>query len=92
MGIGVSLLLVAAGAILVWGVTGELAGVNVDAIGVILMIVGAIGLLLSMVFWTSFWGPGYFRRTYVSTGPAGGRRGRRAPADVVEEEIVEEGP
>jgi hypothetical protein len=72
MGIGVSLLLIAAGAILVWGVTGELAGVNVDAIGVILMIVGGIGLVLSMVFWSSWGGPGYFgrrRETYVEEGP-----------------------
>lgn len=73
MGIGVSLLLVAAGAILIWGVTGELAGVDVDAIGVILMIVGIIGLVLSMIFWSSWGGPGYFggrrRETYVEEGP-----------------------
>jgi hypothetical protein len=72
MGIGVSLLLIAAGAILIWGVTGELAGVDVDAIGVILMIVGGIGLVLSMVFWSSWGGPGYFgrrRETYVEEGP-----------------------
>ena len=73
MGIGVSLLLIAAGAILIWGVTGELAGVDVDAIGVILMIVGAAGLLISMLFWSSWGGPGYFgrrRETYVDEGPA----------------------
>jgi hypothetical protein len=72
MGIGVSLLLVAAGAILVWGVTGEVAGANVDAIGVILMIVGAIGLVISLIFWSSWGGPGYFgrrRETYVEEGP-----------------------
>jgi hypothetical protein len=71
MGIGVSLLLIAAGAILVWGVTGELAGVDLDAIGVILMIVGAAGLLISMIFWSSWGGPGAFRRreTYVDERP-----------------------
>lgn len=72
MGIGVSLLLIAAGAILVWGVTGELAGVDVDAIGVILMIVGAAGLLISLIFWSSWGGPGYFgrrRETYVEDRP-----------------------
>jgi hypothetical protein len=72
MGIGVSLLLIAAGAILVWGVTGELAGVDVDAIGVILMIVGGAGLLISMLFWSSWGGPGYFgrrRETYVDDRP-----------------------
>lgn len=72
MGIGVSLLLIAAGAILIWGVTGELAGVDVDAIGVILMIVGAAGLLISLLFWSSWGGPGYFsrrRETYVDDRP-----------------------
>jgi hypothetical protein len=71
MGIGVSLLLIAAGAILVWGVTGELAGVDVDAIGVILMIVGGAGLLISLLFWSSWGGPAGFRRreTYVDERP-----------------------
>jgi hypothetical protein len=65
--------LIAVGAILVWGVTGEVAGADVDAIGVILMIVGALGLLLSMLFWSSWGGPGYFgrrRETYVEDRPA----------------------
>ena len=71
MGTGVSIFLIAVGAILYWGVTGELAGVDVDAIGVILMIVGALGLLLSLLFWSSWGGPGGFRRrtTYVDDGP-----------------------
>jgi hypothetical protein len=72
MGIGVSLLLIAAGAILVWGVSGDIGSVNEDAIGWILMIVGAVGLVLSMIFWSSWAGPGYWanrRRTYVDEGP-----------------------
>lgn len=72
VGIGVSLLLIAAGAILVWGVTGEVAGIDIDAIGVILIVVGAIGGLLSMIFWSSWGGPaGISRRrsTYVDEGP-----------------------
>ena len=72
MGIGVSLLLIAAGAILIWGVTGEAAGLDVDAIGVILMIVGLAGLLISLVFWSSWGGPGYFgrrRETVVEEAP-----------------------
>lgn len=72
MGIGVSLLLTAAGAILIWGVTGEAAGLDVDAIGVILMIVGLAGLLISLVFWSSWGGPGYFgrrRETVVEEAP-----------------------
>jgi hypothetical protein len=71
MGIGVSLLLIAVGAILVWGVQTDIAGISEDAIGVILMIVGGIGLVLSMIFWSSWGGPGYFgrRREYVEEGP-----------------------
>ena len=72
MGLGVSLFLIAVGAVLVWGVTGEVAGADLDAIGLILMIVGAAGLLLSMLFWSSWGGPGYFgrrRETYVDERP-----------------------
>ena len=92
MGMGIGLILIAVGAILTWGVTDMPDAINLDAVGVILMIVGAIGAILSAMFWSSFWGPGYFRRTYAADGPAVGRRRyrRAAPADVVEEEIVEE--
>jgi hypothetical protein len=72
VGIGVSILLIAVGAILIWGVTGEVSGLDVDAVGVILLVVGAIGLVLSMIFWSSWGGPGYWtsrRRTYVDEGP-----------------------
>ncbi len=72
MGIGVSLLLIAAGAILLWGVTGEVAGIDIDAIGVILMVVGLIGGILSLIFWSSWGGPASVsqrRTTYVDEGP-----------------------
>jgi hypothetical protein len=71
LGLGASLFLIAIGAILKWGVTGTVAGVNLDAIGWILMIVGIIGLVLSMIFWSSWGGfAGSRRRTYVEEGPA----------------------
>jgi len=70
MGLGVSLFLIAVGAILVWGVTGHVAGLNLDAVGVILMVVGLAGLVLSMIFWSSWGGWGGRRRaTYVEEGP-----------------------
>ena len=56
MGIGVSLFLLAAGAILTWAVDVTADGFNINTIGVILMIVGGVGLLLSMFMWGS-WGP-----------------------------------
>ena len=96
MTVGVSLLLVAAGAILIWGVTGEASGIDVDAIGVILIVVGIIGFVLSLVFWDRFgargpWGPR--RTTYVDEGPAVTRRTvEPAPRRTVVEEHVDEPP
>ena len=60
MSIGVSIFLVAAGAILTFALEREAEGINLDAVGIIMMIVGAVGLLVSMLFWSS-WGP-YSRR------------------------------
>ncbi|MGW4646944.1 DUF6458 family protein [Kitasatospora sp. NPDC004289] len=46
MGIGGCILLFAAGAILTFGVDWELSGVNLDVIGVIMMIAGLLGLVV----------------------------------------------
>lgn len=54
MGIGVSVFLIAVGAILAFAIDVTTEGVNLDTVGVILMIVGGIGLLASMLFWSSF--------------------------------------
>jgi hypothetical protein len=73
MGLGVSLILIAVGAVLAWAVDVTTPGVDVNAVGVILLIVGIIGAILSMIFWSSWAGPGYFTRrrtTYVDDGPA----------------------
>lgn len=56
MGIGVSLFLLAIGAILTFAVEASAEGFNLNTIGVILMIVGGVGLLFSMFVWGS-WGP-----------------------------------
>lgn len=75
MGLGVSLILIAAGAILNWGISATTNGVNLHTIGWILIAVGAVGALLSLMFWSSFWGPGYYtdrrsrRTTVVDDGP-----------------------
>ena len=66
MGIGVSLILIAVGAILTWAVNATVSGLDINTIGIILMIVGAIGLILSMMFWSSWGGvSGARRRTTV---------------------------
>jgi hypothetical protein len=49
MTIGASVLLIAIGAILLFAVTTSIAGVSVNTIGVILMIAGAVGLLISLM-------------------------------------------
>jgi hypothetical protein len=58
MGISVSLLLIAAGAIIV-------AATTVNTIGWILIAVGALGILLSLIFWSAWGGFGGARRTTV---------------------------
>jgi hypothetical protein len=72
MGLGVSLFLIAAGAILTWAVNATVSGLELNTIGVILMVVGVVGLVLSMIFWSSWggWG-GTRRRTYVENAPPG---------------------
>jgi hypothetical protein len=55
MGMGVSLFLIAAGAILMWAVTTTASGIDVHTVGVLVMIVGLVGFLLSLVYWSS-WG------------------------------------
>ncbi|HEU0336242.1 MAG TPA: hypothetical protein VFR43_06785 [Gaiellaceae bacterium] len=62
MGISVSLILVAVGAILTWAVSAEVSGLDITTVGVILMVVGIVGLLLSLVFWSSWGGFGSMRR------------------------------
>jgi hypothetical protein len=48
MSIGVSIFLIAAGAILRYAVTAEVSGVELQTVGLILMIVGIIGLVISL--------------------------------------------
>ncbi|HEX6761291.1 MAG TPA: hypothetical protein VF094_00685 [Gaiellaceae bacterium] len=62
-----SLILIAAGAILTWAVNATVSGININAIGVILMIVGAVGLVISLVFWSSWGGAGAPGRRRMTT-------------------------
>lgn len=49
MGIGVSIFLIAVGAILTFAVNATLSGVSIETIGVILMIAGALGLIVTLM-------------------------------------------
>jgi uncharacterized protein DUF6458 len=72
MGFGVSLILIAVGLILALAVNYDASAVNIHTVGWIITIIGAVGLVLSMIFWNSWAGPGYWSRrrtTYVDEGP-----------------------
>jgi len=81
MGVGTSIFLIAIGAILDFAVSVNAPGFNIHTVGVILMLAGALGLLLSMIFWSS-WG-GFHRRTAGYYDGVGVPRLRR----VIEEDV-----
>jgi len=53
MGIGTSLFLIAVGAILYFAVNADISGLEISTIGLILMVVGVVGLLISLFFLSS---------------------------------------
>ena len=91
MGIAISLFLFAIGAILTFATNVSVSGLDLDVVGVILMLVGIVGFVLNL----AVWGP---RRRRVRTAPAEVVERRRGmPGEVVEErrvaprrEVVEE--
>jgi Domain of unknown function (DUF6458) len=68
MGIGTSLFLIAVGAILTFAVSATAEGFDINTVGIILMIIGGLGLVLSLVFWES-WGGFRRRETVVDDSP-----------------------
>jgi hypothetical protein len=88
MGIGVGIVLIALGAILAFAVSphviaGGHSAVDLGTVGWIMIVVGALGLLLSLTMWSSWAGPGYFSRrrsdTYVD------RPGRMTRHETIDE-------
>jgi len=65
MGIGVSLVLIAVGAVMAFAIHVTGNGFNVHTIGIILLVVGAIGVLISMMFWSTWGGFGSRSETTV---------------------------
>jgi membrane protein implicated in regulation of membrane protease activity len=61
MTIGTSILLIAVGAILKYAVTAHVSGVDIQTVGVILMLVGILGLILSILY-TFVWSDAARRR------------------------------
>jgi hypothetical protein len=81
-GVGISMVIFAVGAVLDFAITvsPDQHGVNLNTIGVILMIVGGVGFVLSLVLW--------------ATGGVAGWRGSRRRTTVVEDDrptVAEDG-
>ncbi|HWY17556.1 MAG TPA: DUF6458 family protein [Solirubrobacteraceae bacterium] len=76
MTFGTSIFLIAVGAILRYAVTATVSGIDIATVGLILMIVGIAGLVLSLLYMLA-WAP---------------RRGRVVRDRVVEREPYEEPP
>jgi predicted membrane channel-forming protein YqfA (hemolysin III family) len=67
MSIGASIFLLVIGAILTFAVNVTTEGFNINTVGIILMVAGVVGLLLSLLFWSSF--SPYRRRTTTAAYP-----------------------
>jgi hypothetical protein len=54
LSLGVSIFLLVVGAILTFAVDVTASGFSINTVGIILMVAGALGLVLSLLFWSSF--------------------------------------
>ena len=72
MGIIISLVLIAFGAILTWAVNSSGGSVDPQAVGVILMVVGFVIFAISLVLWRSWWGVGFWEGWYGGGAPVDG--------------------
>ncbi|HEY2429857.1 MAG TPA: DUF6458 family protein [Acidimicrobiales bacterium] len=83
MDFGVSIFLIAVGAILTWAVTVTTSGVDIHTIGVILMLAGILGLLTSLVWYGMSTSRGAARTTWYAP------RYRRTVDPYTETRVVE---
>jgi hypothetical protein len=67
MRLSLSIVLAAAGAILIWAVNTTVSGVDLDTVGIILLVVGIVGAILSMAFWSTWGGFGGERSSTHNT-------------------------
>ena len=79
MSIGVGNFLMVLGAILAFAVRTDVPGINVNSLGIILLLIGLVAVLYSLLFWSNLtpWG----RRRIVARRLVGGER----PVEVVGE-------
>ena len=83
MGIGVSIFLIALGAILTFATDVSVSGLDLDVVGVVLMLVGVLGLVMTLLVW----GPRRVVTRVERVDP-----GVAAPRRVVEERRTYEDP
>ena len=74
MGIVISLILITFGAILTWAVNASSSSIDVNVVGVVLMVVGIVVFLISVVLWRTWWGAGFWAGWYGEGAPAVRRR------------------
>jgi hypothetical protein len=93
MGIGASIFLMALGAILTFATNVSISGLDLDVVGIVLMLAGAFGLIMTMLVW------GPRRRTRVLTAddeivdPTRRTRVYRPSEEIVEERrVYDDGP
>ena len=67
MATGISLFFLAVGAILTFAVETSVEGIDLDTIGVILMVIGLLGMLFALVLWDN-WSPRGYRNDEVVVG------------------------
>ena len=86
MSIGVGIFLMVLGAILAFAVETDVPGINANALGVILMLIGLVAVLYSLLFWSNLtpWGQ---RRILARRRLVGGER----TVEVVEERPLDDG-
>ena len=86
MSIGVGIFLMVLGAILAFAVETEVPGVNVNSLGIILLLIGVVAVLYSLLFWSNLtpWGR---RRIVARRRLVGGEQ----PVEAVEERPLDDG-
>jgi hypothetical protein len=92
MSIGVGIFLMVLGAILAFAVEATTPGINVNTLGIILILTGLIAVLYSLLFWTNLspWGRRRIvprRRTVVEERPV--RVVEEGPIELLDEQPVE---
>ena len=85
MSIGIGIFLMVLGAILAFAVETDVPGINVNSLGVILLLIGMVAVLYSLLFWSNLtpWGR---RRIIARRRLVGGTR-----TEVVEEPPLDDG-